>query len=118
MSKVAVTSGTSIQKVIEHPDQQIFPVVEKDSHRYLGYIRYEDAKRSLTDVSTCGDLLRLSDPRGMTGAIYADPHESPAQALKKIATYKLDFLPVVDHQGRYTGTVDIKGLSELLETEA
>lgn len=118
MSKFAVTSGTSIQKIIEHPDQEIFPVIEKVSGRYLGFIKYEDVKNFRTDVSTCGEVLSRVDPTGLTRSVYADPHESPAQALKKIAAYKVDFLPVVDHQGRYTGTVDLKGLSELLETEA
>lgn len=118
MSKIAVTSGTSIQRVFEHPDQKIFPVVEKDSRQYLGFIRYEAAEKFRTDVSTCGDLLLKSDPRGMTRSIYADPDESPTRALKKIGYHNVDFLPVVDYQGRYTGTVDIKGLSELLETGA
>ena len=115
----AVTSGTSIEKVIEHSDQPVFPVIEKGSHQYRGFISYEEVKKysARTDVSTCGELLKRTDPSGLTRGIYADPHDSPAQALRKIADHELTFLPVVDHQGVYTGTVDLKALSELLESE-
>lgn len=117
MTKFAVTSGTSIQKLTEHPDQRVFPVIDRTTGRYLGFITYEDVKKYITDVSTCGEVLTRTDPSGLTRSMYADPHESPSEALKKIADYKLDFLPVVDHQGVYTGTVDVKGISELLESE-
>jgi hypothetical protein len=119
MSKFAVTSGTSIQKLAEHPEQAIYPVIDKETGRYLGFIRREDIKSiDVTEVSTCGAALARTDPPGLTRSIYADPHDAPAQVLRRITDLKSDFLPVVDHQGRYTGTVDIKGLSELLETEA
>jgi len=115
MSNTAVTSTTSIQKISDLRDQLIIPVVD-ETQRYLGFFRYEDVEKFKGEVSTCKDLLLRVDPSGNTKFMYVDPHESPVEALRKIAQYKSNFLPLVDHNGVYTGTVDIKGLSELLES--
>lgn len=116
MKRFAVTSGTPIQKLDEHPDQVIYPVIDKETGSYLGFIRREDIKSiDATEVSTCGAALARTDPAGLTRSIYADPHDAPAQVLRRITDLKSDFLPVVDHGGRYTGTVDQEGLLDLLE---
>src|SRR3990167_1683040 len=100
MKRFAVTSSTPIQKLAEHPEQVIYPVIDKETGRYLGFIRHEDVKSiNVTEVSTCGAALALTDPRGMTRSIYADPHDAPAQVLRRITDLKSDFLPVVDHGG-------------------
>jgi hypothetical protein len=118
MANTAVTSTTSIQKISDLRGQLIIPVVEETTQRYLGFFRYDDVEKYKTEVSTCKDLLSRVDPSGNTRFTYVDPHDSPIEALRKIGQWKTDFLPLVDHTGVYTGTVDIKGLSELLESNS
>jgi len=115
MKPFVVTSGTAITKILDqNPQQKTFPVIDPQSQQYLGYIRHDDLEqyKQSTDVSTCGDVLIKVDPKYISKSIRADPHESPGEVLKRSMLHKLDVVAVVDHDGKYTGVLDIKDLAE------
>src|SRR5262249_41483718 len=108
-----VTSGTAITKVLnQNPQQTTFPVIDAQSREYMGYLRRDDFNQYAKEVLTCGELLKKVDPEYFSKSINADPHESATEALKKLIHHSVDVMAVVDHDGRYTGVLDIKELAE------
>lgn len=108
-------SGLRLEQVHEERGQRMFPIVTNEN-RYLGYITYDDIvaykKREpeYFPTVTSGHILAQVISQGNDRMLFAYPHESVSEALKTISARDLQFLPVVNAQAMYMGTVDPSSL--------
>lgn len=114
MSYIAVRSNTTVQQireVINERGQTMFPIVSPDS-KFLGFILERDLTSkaaATTAVEVLADAMRLGEPR----VISVHDDDPLGEALTAMQTNSLPFLPVVDLNGRYTGTVDRAGAARV-----
>jgi CBS-domain-containing membrane protein len=114
--KTVVTDTSTVSALLKIDNQEAFPVVNEETNEYMGYISKETIRRAdpgLTDLS-CGQFLAKTDVAGLTRSVYV-LHEEPAiDAVKKLAKYNIDVLPILDQDGKYDGIVDYPSLALII----
>lgn len=121
MRYYAVAETAPIKSVLRMQQQQsVFPVINPGTRRYLGVIKVADVSQYLQENPGAQDLpvrdvlMHLETPL-VDRVIYIHPDDTPEQARSTMDNYGLNFLPVVNAQGIFVGTIDREGVSRLTE---
>lgn len=90
-----------VSKFIEHPGSSIFVV--DDDRRLLGVITASHIRSAMADTSTLKDMLIAEDLMQETAMSVADPTDSLAEVMKRLALYRGE-VPVMEN-GRLIGVI-------------
>ena len=94
------TTVGAIKSSAQATGQYMFPVVEDDD-TYLGLI-FESDLQNCSDTDTVSAVFKSVSER----AIFIFEHQPTNRAKQIIREKKLQFVPVVDFQRHYLGTID------------
>jgi CBS domain-containing protein len=108
MAHTYVSPNAKIRKVIEvssSTNQDIFPVVD-EGNRYRGFIRATDLTHYGEDENLTVNEVLQDCEESETRNIYIYLDSDLTQAKRVLTTNKISFVPVVDYDGHYMGTLD------------
>ncbi|MBI2450341.1 MAG: CBS domain-containing protein [Candidatus Nealsonbacteria bacterium] len=108
---------------ISEKKQTMFPIVHAKTGVYCGYVTRDDinkycvkfygvSEESITMIDVLFWVLgKLGQPRNIS--VFEDT--SQTLCIKIMLVSGLQFIPVIDYDGTYLGTIDAEGLRELTE---
>ncbi|MBI2836267.1 MAG: CBS domain-containing protein [Chloroflexi bacterium] len=122
MSYIAVRSNTTVEQireVINERGQTMFPIVSPRDDRLVGFILKEDIDPVKDAANTTAvDVFTDAVKAGKHRVIFVHDRDPLDEALTAMQTNSLPFLPVVDPNGRYAGTVDSAGAARAFQLAA
>jgi CIC family chloride channel protein len=103
-----------IVRIFSQTDNLYYPVVDAQK-RLLGIITVDNIKNTLME-SSLSDLLVADDL--MDSVVTAVSAESSLLQIKKeLASFNLEYLPVVDNQNRMVGFIERRMLYKIISTK-